>query len=119
MIIPNIYVDDRGHSYFGQLELPLSGPPRRIQLKNQDVRYWQMAQHSPGHFVDFAPVQDMTYLCVMSGQLDITVSNGDTRHFARGEMVFLQDLKGQGHITRVSSIDPCVTLAIAMPGPLK
>jgi hypothetical protein len=119
MIVPNIYTDDRGHSYFGQLELPLAGPPRRIELKPQPVTSWQMAIHQPGHFVDFAPVPEATYLCVMSGQMDITVSNGDTRHFARGEMIYLQDLKGQGHITRVSSIDPCVALMIAMPGPIK
>ncbi len=119
MIIPNIYTDDRGHSYFGQQELPLSGPPRRQQLKNQDVLFWQMAVHQPGHFVDFRPMENMTYLCVMEGQLDITVSNGDRRQFARGEMIFLQDLKGQGHITRVSSIYPCTTLAIAMAGPIK
>jgi hypothetical protein len=116
MIIPSIYADDHGHSLFGQVDLQLAGTPRRQSARNQDILYWQMAMHQPGHHVDFAPASAATMLCVMSGQLDLTTSNGDIRHFARGEMVFLQDIKGQGHITRVTSIDPCVTLMIAMPG---
>ncbi|MDX2221312.1 MAG: hypothetical protein SFV21_01110 [Rhodospirillaceae bacterium] len=116
MIFTNIAVDQDGHSYFNEVEIAQSGPPRRISSKNQDVLYWQMAVSEPGHFVDCAPSVDAKVLAVLSGQIDVIVSNGEVRHFTRGDIFTARDLTGQGHITRVVGLEPCAVLTIAMPG---
>ncbi len=115
MKITNIYVDDQGHSYFGEVELPQTGNERRISAKPQDVEYWQMSQTLPGHYVDFAPVPDARFVSVLSGRMELTVSNGEKRYFSRGDMFLLADTSGQGHCTKVLGFEPCNTLIIAMP----
>ena len=116
MKIPNIWVDEHGHSYFGEQELPLAGPTRRVQAKNQGVEYWQMGAMSPGHVIDFRPAAAAQYVAMMSGRLAITVSNGETRYFSRGDMFLLQDVKGQGHATRILGHEPATFLSITLPG---
>ncbi len=116
MKITNIYVDDHGHSYFGVVDLPQTGNERRISAKPQDVKYWQMSRTQPGHYVDFQRVPDPRFVSVLSGRMELTVSNGEKRYFSRGDMFMLQDVTGQGHCTRTIGYEPCETLIIAMPG---
>ena len=116
MKITNIHVDDHGHSYFGEVELPQSGNERRISAKPQDVKYWRMSRTLPGNYVDFTTVPDPSFMSVLSGRLELTVSNGEKRYFSRGDMFMLQDTSGQGHCTRTIGFEPCHTLIIAMPG---
>jgi hypothetical protein len=108
-------VDEHGHSYFRDTDLPQTGPPRRISSKNQKVLYWKMTLSKPGHIEDFKTTPDLKFLAVFSGQMNITVSNGETRHFVRGDMLTLFDTRGQGHITQVVGLEPCHVLHVAIP----
>jgi len=110
----NIDVDAQGHSYFKDVDLPQTGVPRRISSKNQDVLYWKMGLSQPGHFIDFKTAPDLTIVAVFSGQMEITVSNGETRHFVRGDMLTMWDTTGQGHMTRFVGLEPCHVLHIAV-----
>lgn len=116
MKITNIHVDPQGHSYFGEVDLPQTGNERRVSAKPQDVDYWQMSKTLPGHYADFATVPEPRFISVLSGSMELTVSNGEKRYFSRGDMFMLQDTSGQGHTTRVIGFEPCVSLIIAMPG---
>ncbi|MFO1426260.1 MAG: hypothetical protein U1F11_04675 [Steroidobacteraceae bacterium] len=107
-------VDEHGHSYFRDTDLPQSGTPRRISSKNQAVRSWKLTRSMPGHSVDFTPAPALTFVAVFSGQMDITVSNGETRQFARGDMLTLFDIRGQGHLLRIVGEEPCHALHIAV-----
>lgn len=115
MKFTTITVDDHGHSYFGEVDLPQSGNERRKGARPQDVKYWQAGKMLPGHYKDFQTVEDITLLCVMAGSMELTVSNGERRYFSRSDMVLLQDTSGQGHCTRIIGTEPCQTLHIAMP----
>jgi uncharacterized cupin superfamily protein len=117
MIIPNIHVDDHGHSYYGESDLAQTGDPtRRISAKSQDVQYWQMRRIEPGFYSDFKSNEVAQFVAVQSGQVALTVSNGETRHFSRGDMFMLKDRQGQGHTTRTVGHEPCVMLVITLPG---
>ena len=53
MIIPNIHVDDHGHSYFGESDLVQSGDPtRRVSARNQDVPEAGSCQYDEFFLVD-------------------------------------------------------------------
>jgi hypothetical protein len=107
-------VDEHGHSFFRDTDLPQSGSAQRISSKNQKVRYWKMTLSQPGHAVDFTVAPALTFVAVFSGQMNITVSNGETRQFARGDMLTLFDTRGQGHILKVVGEEPCHALHIAL-----
>jgi hypothetical protein len=109
-----IDVDEHGHSFFRDTELPQSGVPRRISSKNQDVKYWKMSLSQPGHSADFKTADDLMFVAVFSGQMNVTVSNGDTRCFVRGDMFTLFDTRGQGHMLRVVGEEPCHALYVAL-----
>ena len=115
MKIPNVFVDASGRSCFGEIDLMLTGNNRRIQAKNQDVLYWQMAMMQPGHFIDFRPSEAPQFVSIMSGRMAITAGNGEVRYFSRGDLVMMRDLAGQGHTTRVLGHEPCTMLKITMP----
>jgi hypothetical protein len=49
----------------------------------------------------------------MSGEIEVEVSDGTKHAIHTGDMVFLEDLKGKGHITRLLS--PVTNIFIRMP----
>lgn len=107
-------VDEHGHSYFRETDLPQSGTLQRISSRNQDVKHWTMSRSLPGHSVDFRVAPALTIVAVFSGQMDITVSNGEARHFVRGDMLTLFDTHGQGHLLRIVGDEPCHALHIVV-----
>ena len=119
MMIPRLYDDADGHSHFGEVEIKQTGTAQRINALSQDVSYWQVSVSQPGYVSDWRPTGETKMLAICSGQLTVTVSNGETRHFSRGDMLFCQDLKGQGHRAKVVGIEPCTMLHIGMPGNIK
>ncbi|MFO1455573.1 MAG: hypothetical protein U1F18_04955 [Steroidobacteraceae bacterium] len=111
----NIDVDEHGHSFFRDVDLAQYGTAQRISSKNQNVLWWKMTQSKPGHYVDFQRAPALMFVAVFSGQMNITVSNGETRRFGRGDMLTMWDTTGQGHITSFSGLEACQALHIALP----
>jgi hypothetical protein len=129
MLLPHIYNDAMGHSLLDDIELTMTTVTgvaakegeyyRRIQAAQQDVIDWRIGHALPGHFIDFTPVDGPTMIAVFSGQMHITVSNGEERQLARGDMMFAEDSMGQGHMTRFVGEEACDYLLVRMPGGLK
>ncbi len=111
----NIDVDEHGHSFFQMVDLPQYGVPQRVSSKNQKVLWWKMSLSQPGHVIDFTRAPGLMFVSVFSGQMDITVSNGETRSFVRGDMLTMWDTTGQGHITRFVGLEPCHVLHVCLP----
>jgi hypothetical protein len=108
-------VDEHGHSFFRDTDLPQTGTPRRISSKNQNVKYWKMSLSQPGHSADFKPAPDLMFVAIFSGQMNLTVSNGESRPFVRGDMLTWFDTHGQGHSVTMAGEEPCHVLYIAIP----
>ena len=119
MFLTQILGDADGHSHFAEFDLWQTGNAARIQSAEQAVSYWQVAIRHPGDAIDWRPMATNQIVAVLSGQMDVTVSNGDVRRFCRGDMLFAGDLAGQGHKTRFVGLDPCMMVTIAMPSGLK
>jgi hypothetical protein len=115
MKFPCVDVDQDGHSFFRETDLPQTGTPRRVSSRNQPVKHWKMALYLPGYVADFGPAKSLNFVAVFSGQMNVTVSNGETRHFARGDMLTLFDTSGQGHAVQVVGEEPCHVLYIELP----
>ena len=50
---------------------------------------------------------------------ELVASSGEERQLCRGDMMLLQDVAGQGHMTRFLGLEACTYLTIAMPGGFK
>jgi hypothetical protein len=112
MRIASLNVDDKGESYFGEVEC--ADPPGSNKEREMDVAYWQIWVTQPGHYADFKPSDGPKSLAVLSGKLEITASTGEKRYFSRGDTFLLQDVKGKGHAVRNLGIDECSVLMVTM-----
>lgn len=109
-----IDVDQQGQSYFKEIDLPQTGTSQRISSKSQDVLYWKMTNSQPGYATDFQPSPDLRILAIFSGQMNVTVTSGETRNFVRGDMLVTWDTSGPGHMMRVVGTEPCLVLHMAV-----
>ena len=112
MKIASLNVDDKGETYFGEVET--ANPPGSNTERAMDVAYWQIWRTEPGHFADFKPVDAPKSLAVLSGKLEITASTGEKRYFSRGDTFLLQDVTGKGHAVRNSGAETCHVLLVTM-----
>lgn len=114
MFFPCVSADDHGHSYISEVGLAESGNAQRMGTTRQSVKYWRAARYLPGHYLEFKAVEDIQFVAVVSGRMELTMSNGDRHYLSRGDMILFRDTVGQGHCTRVLGEDFCEVLIIAM-----
>src|SRR5262245_56777548 len=97
----SVNADDQGDSYFSEVHAAKPpGPDGRADERLFPLNAWQIWETTPGYFRDFKPVAEPQALAIMKGRLEVTVSDGEKRHFSRGDLIFLQDVTGKGHAVR-------------------
>jgi quercetin dioxygenase-like cupin family protein len=67
-------------------------------------------------FSDFHTAPRRQYVVIMSGAMEIEISDGTTRHLVPGDVLVAEDLTGKGHITRGVGADPRISLAVPLAG---
>jgi len=119
MKIPSLNTDANGDSHFTEVET--AAPPGSAfrgpggpEVRYMDTESWQIWEMQPGHFRDFAPNPAPQCLAIMAGKLAVTASVGETRNFARGDVLLLQDLTGKGHALRAYGVEPCTVFLLTM-----
>jgi quercetin dioxygenase-like cupin family protein len=121
MKFPMIHADERGETRFGVQDIPehefAMGPPPNPTGRMSDlgamttmcVISFPAGTDAPAHN---AP---QPYVCIiLSGEGEVATSNGEARRFGPGELLFCNDLAGNGHVTRAITD---LTLAFANRAP--
>jgi quercetin dioxygenase-like cupin family protein len=112
MQITRTYTDDDGESHFDLVEVSLTehdfAPPAPPLLVSAPVPAEQMVLIGIplGWHGDWHPAPRRQYWVGLRGQLDVTVSDGETRRFGPGDVVLLEDTSGRGHVTREVGGEP-------------
>lgn len=110
MKLTSVNVDDKGQSYFGEVE----SADKNGKERAMPVAYWQFWQTQPGHFADFKPTDEPKCVAMGAGKLEITTSSGQRRVFARGDVFLLQDISGKGHAIRTIGFETCNAMVVTM-----
>ena len=58
------------------------------------------------------------FIFVLQGNLEVEVSDGETRQFGAGAVILVEDTSGQGHITRVAGEERAYLVAVPPTGPI-
>lgn len=101
MKISRIYSDADGETHFGDVEIPLhfSGEIGLLSMFQKATGI--IFRETPEDY-DFvwhnSPRRQ--YVIILEGAVDFTVSNGEARRFAGGDVVLLEDTSGKGHYSR-------------------
>jgi hypothetical protein len=67
-----------------------------------------------GRFIDWHPAPRRQFVIILSGQLEIGLSDGSRHVFGPGDARLVEDTTGKGHTTRVHGAEPCVTATIPL-----
>jgi hypothetical protein len=102
-----LYADRNGESHFEEIEidLPLTeyAPPASPLGLSAFANAKQFAfMNAPaGWTSDWHPSASRNLFLVLSGQWEVTASDGETRRFAVGSVLLAEDTTGKGHTSRV------------------
>jgi hypothetical protein len=82
-------------------EIPVTGMTARAYARN------------PSSAADWHTAPRKQFAINMTGDLEVELSDGSRQAIGRGDLVFLEDTTGKGHVTRVQS--PVTNLFIHVP----
>ncbi|MDF1568997.1 MAG: hypothetical protein RQ801_15180 [Spirochaetaceae bacterium] len=101
MRITRIWADKAGDSHYEDLEVELkdSGLIGRVS-KGLPVSQMILRENEPGYDYDWHVAPRRQYIVMLSGLVEIQVSDGETRVFGPGEIVLVEDTTGKGHKSR-------------------
>lgn len=122
MNVTAIYTDDAGETHFEVREIELvsrdfapPAPPLLVSSVPARGLVWLTAP--AGWVGDWHPAPARQLWVGVSGQLDVTVSDGQTRRFGPGSLVLLEDLTGKGHVTRAVGDAPAQGVFVQLGDP--
>src|SRR5437870_2392827 len=104
-----LYSDEKGESHFENIRLDLAltpyappAPPLSLSAFTPTKQFGFM-QAPAGWSSDWHPSSGSTMFFVLSGEWEVTASDGETRTFGVGSVLLAEDTSGKGHTSRVVS----------------
>ena len=108
-----VFADEEGESHFEAMSIDLSAKDFAPPAPPVEVSEIVGSRHGflrapPGWFGDWHPTPARQFMCLLSGAMEVAVSDGEVRQMSAGMIALLEDLEGRGHATRVISEEPAV-----------
>ena len=66
----------------------------------------------PGFTSDWHPAPRRQFVIILSGGLELTGGDGETRHFGPGGLFLAEDTEGKGHQARVTGDSGCLVAMV-------
>lgn len=99
-----LYADDNGESHFEEVEVPLSDRGRGSLLSEViPSTGLVMRINSSDYDLDFHTAPRRQFVVNLSGEVEITASDGEVRRFGPGSIMLAEDTKGKGHKSRATT----------------
>ena len=112
MKIVRIYTGADNHTHFQDVD-PDTFATLAVSVGEGAIRVNQGPATS---FSDFHNAPRRQYVVVMSGAMEIEISDGSRRQLTPGDVLVAEDLTGKGHITRGVGTEPRISLAVPLAG---
>ncbi len=110
--IIRIYADADGSSHIQ--ELPIATKPGKTRRTETAAATGLIyADYTASSVEDWHRTPARQFSISMSGEIEVEVSGGKKHAIHAGDLVFLEDLQGKGHITRILS--PVTNIFIRVP----
>ena len=119
-----VYTDAEGETHFAQETLRFvstdyapPSPPLDVSTP-ADASGMAVLRAPPGWFGDFHVAPRRQFVYVLSGAVEIGVSDGSFRQLPTGSIVLVEDTTGKGHSTRSIGTEPLLLVAVPIEGPV-
>lgn len=104
-----LYADEAGESHFEDVEIDLTmaeyappAPPLELSAITPAEQFGFMRAPA-GWSSDWHPSAARNIFFVLTGEWEVTASDGETRSFSAGSVLRVEDTTGKGHSSRVLS----------------
>jgi uncharacterized cupin superfamily protein len=101
MKITRIYSDSDGETHFEDIEILLRDSGKIGMTSQLQKVTGIIFRETPGDY-DFPwhNTPRRQFVIILEGEVDFTVSDGETRRFGGGDVVLLEDTFGKGHYSK-------------------
>ena len=115
-----VFADSTGASHFSAVEMnfkladfaPPAPPISVSEIITADKAF--MISSPAGWYGDWHPAPARQYVIVLTGELEVQVSDGETRRFGPGAVIFVEDTFGKGHISKAVGSERVYCLVVAV-----
>ena len=104
-----LYADENGESHFEDVEIDLTlteyappAPPLELSSITPAKQFGFMNAPA-GWSSDWHPTSARNIFFVLTGEWEVTASDGETRRFSAGSVLLVDDTTGKGHTSKVVS----------------
>jgi quercetin dioxygenase-like cupin family protein len=113
-----LYTDENGESHFTEANVGLSptdfappAPPLGVS-DGYDAERMIFVGGPTGWAGDWHVAPKRQFVICLTGEFEITASDGESRAFRSGDILLLEDVTGKGHKTRI--IERAVTVMVQL-----
>lgn len=116
MQLTRIYSDSHGESHFEMFSVPLKDAGDIGFLSRPQLVGGLVFRETEGDY-DFPwhNTPRRQYVIMLEGQVDITVSDGETKRFGDGDVVLLEDTQGVGHYSKAVNGQRRKSIFVTLP----
>ena len=104
-------------SHFEDVEVELSEPGSASQQlsKAMETKAIQFRENAAAYDLDWHPAPRRQFVINLTGEVEITASDGEVRRFGPGTIMLAEDTTGKGHLSRATSDQPRQSLFVHLP----
>ena len=101
MRIHNLFEDEHGESHFRDIEIEWVEENRGGKFSaRQPATGIIFRQVQPDYELDWHPAPRRQYIINLDAGVQITASDGESRHIGAGEVILVEDVSGKGHLSK-------------------
>ena len=115
MHVTRIHADDDGESHFTDIDVPLVEETRIGRMSTRQAASGLIFRENDADYdLDWHCAPRRQYIVMLDGEVEITVSDGESRRFRGGDVVLVEDVTGKGHRSRHVRAEPRRSLFIPL-----
>jgi hypothetical protein len=113
-----IYTDAKGETHLQDVEPEMKATDHASTMSDLMVAKGVIFRetNSEEYFIDWHNAPRRQFVVNLSGEVEITVSDGEKRRFGPGSILLAEDVTGKGHISRGLGKSERRTLFIPLAG---
>jgi Cupin domain len=115
-----LFSDEQGESHFDEVEIEFAGTDylegaAPLELSPAQAAMDYRFMNAPaGWTSDWHPSSARNLFVVITGEWEVTASDGEARRFRTGDVLLVEDTTGKGHTSRVTSDESSLAVMIEL-----
>ena len=107
--------DQLSHFEDVEVEMGQAGSASQVLSKPMETKAIQFRQNASAYQLDWHPAPRRQFVINLTGEVEITASDGEVRRFGPGTIMLAEDTTGKGHLSKATSDEERLSLFVYLP----